>query len=103
MSASLAPSPIHRQPRLNGVEHILLAIGLGQEVDRTGPHGAHGHGHVAVRGHEYHRNVGAGVMERILQIEATRFRHPHIDDETRWRIWQFGLKEVVDGLVRFSA
>ncbi len=41
----------------NGVQHVLVAKRLGQEVDRSGLHGPHRHRDVAVAGHEDDRDV----------------------------------------------
>src|SRR5271166_6717882 len=51
----LAPGAITLDPRLDRIEQLLLAQGLGQKLDGTGFHCLHRHGNIAVTADEYDR------------------------------------------------
>jgi hypothetical protein len=55
--------------RRHGIEHVLVAKRLGEEIDRAGLHGAHRHRNVAVAGHEDDWIADALADELALQIE----------------------------------
>ena len=61
--AARAASRSASMARRHGVEHVLVAERLGQEVDGAGLHGAHRHRDVAVAGHEDDRDVGVGLRQ----------------------------------------
>src|SRR5262249_30291877 len=73
-------------PASNGVEQILLAERLRQELDGAGLHGADRHWNVAVAGEEDDRQLGLRVGELALQIEPAEPREPHIQHEASRRI-----------------
>ena len=52
----LPPCMIAREPELDGVEKVLIAERLGQELNRPPFHGLHGHRYVAVSRDEDDRN-----------------------------------------------
>jgi hypothetical protein len=52
-----------------------------QELDGSGLHRAHGHGHVAMTGDEDDRHIGP-VGEPLLQLQAGEPRQGHIEHQT---------------------
>src|SRR5262245_49788342 len=52
-----------------GIQHVLIAKRLGQEVDGTRLHGAHRHRYVAMPGHEDDRDADIGLLELGLEIQ----------------------------------
>ncbi|EEF25473.1 conserved hypothetical protein, partial [Ricinus communis] len=68
----------------HGVEHVLVAKGLGEEVDGAGLHGAHGHRDVAMAGHEDDRHVRpACLAQGLLECEAALAAQAHVEHQAR--------------------
>ena len=49
-------------------QHILVAKGLAQEIDRSCFHGLHAHRDIAVTGHENDRDVNIGLRQLGLKV-----------------------------------
>ena len=64
-----------------GVEEILLAKRLGQELDRAGFHRANRHGNVAVTREKDDRQRCVRVGKLSLEIEPALPREAHVEDE----------------------
>src|SRR5262245_34457861 len=65
---ALPPCAIAGEPELNGLEEILIAERLRQELDGATLHRLHRHRNVAVAGDEDEREVPAGRGEFALKI-----------------------------------
>ena len=74
-----APHPILYDRRIDGIKHVLIAKGLGQEVDGTGLHAAHGHWDIAVAGDEHHGDADFQLGEALLEIESAGARQAHVE------------------------
>src|SRR5882672_1420069 len=77
----------------NGVEQLLLAERLRQELDRAGLHRPHRHGDVAVAGEEDDRHLGVRLDELALQIQPTQPREAHVEYEASRRVETTGVQE----------
>src|ERR1700722_3480896 len=93
----LPPGTIAREAELNGVQEVLIAEGLGQELDGAALHGLHRHRNVAVPGDEDDREVPAGRGELALKIKAALLWKPDIEHQAGGTIRRVGCKEVGDG------
>ena len=58
--------------------------GFLNKVHRPFLHSAHSHGHISMTGNDNHRDFNFILVEHLLQIQATRFRHTHIKYYTPW-------------------
>ena len=62
-----------------GFEQILVLYGLGQEIDRTGLHGAHAGGNVAFASDEHDRTmIAAGCGQHALNLQTIKTGHRNI-------------------------
>src|SRR5712672_2506621 len=75
------------------VQQILVAQRLGQEIDRAGLERSHGHGHIAVSGHEYDRDVDLLPDQLGLKVEAAPAGHADIEKQTARRGGKLGLQQ----------
>src|SRR5258708_14442725 len=82
-------------PRLDRVKQFLLAQGLGQEFNRSGFYGPHGHRDVAVTADEYDWKRDARFNQRALKFQSTRPRQSDIEHDAARRIGALALKEVL--------
>src|SRR6202451_465802 len=80
---------------LNGVQQILTANRLRQELIRTFFHGAHRHRDVAMTGNEDNRNLNIGRAQLELKIEAAQPRHPYVENKTGWRFLSLCHQKVL--------
>jgi hypothetical protein len=62
------PHTVTLQCLLDGIEEILVAEGLGQELHRPGFHGPHGHGDVPIAREEDDRQGDLGRGQCALQV-----------------------------------
>src|SRR5262249_51990846 len=84
---------VARQAELNGVEEILIAERLGQELDGPSFHDLHGHRYVAVSRDEDDRDLPVGRIELALKTKAALAGHSDIENQTRAAIRWIGLPE----------
>src|SRR6266481_2353597 len=75
----LEPRAISREAQLDRVQQVLIAEGLGQELDRSSLYRLDGHRDVAVSGDEDDRNVNVCRQELSLKIKTTSTRQPDIE------------------------
>ena len=62
-------------------EEILVAEGLGDEVEGPQPHGLDGHGDAAVGGHHDHGHLGhPSLLDPLQEFDAVQPRHFQIAD-----------------------
>src|SRR5262249_4215867 len=80
--AGAARPSISGNRMLHGVEKRLVVERFRKEVHRPRLHSAYGHGNVAMAGDEDDRDVIAGSLEDLLQLEAALTRHSDIEQET---------------------
>ena len=90
----LAPFPVALERDGDGVEQILIAERLDQEIDGPGFHRPHRHRHVAVPGDEDDRYVDIRLGELGLKVEPAALRQPDIEHKTARHIGQLGLQQL---------
>ena len=61
LSLPLTGYPVTILGLMDRIEQVLVAEGLGQELDRAGFHGPHRHGNVPMGGNKNYRNPNARV------------------------------------------
>src|SRR5215510_13820258 len=90
----LAPAAIALDRRGDCVQHVLIAEGLGQKIDRAGFHGLDGHGDIAVAGHEYDGNMDVRLGEFGLEIEPAHPRQSDVEHEAACHIGKLASQKV---------
>src|SRR5271157_876505 len=91
----LQPSAVARKAELDGVQQILVAEGLGQELDRATLHRLDGHRDVAVPGDEDDRELDVRGGEFSLKVEAASPRQPDIEHQAGGSVRPSGLEEFI--------
>lgn len=86
------PAPL--EGAVDGFEQDLAVEGLGEELDGPGPQGLLGHRSVGVPGDEDDRNMVAGRLQHLLQVETALSRHPHIEHEAARRLEVAALEKL---------
>ena len=71
------------QSTLDGVQKQLIVEWFLEEIHGARLHGPHAHGHVAVAGYEYDRQLPSVAPQLFLKVEATQARHTHVEHEAR--------------------
>ena len=97
-----AAGPILFQGPENRVEQVLATERLGQKVDCSCFHRAHGHLGVAMAGDENDRRVNASSRKFFLNFEATRFGQPHIEHQATRVIRNAIFQESTPRCVEFD-
>src|SRR5438045_3184181 len=92
----LQPSAVARDALLDRVEQILVAEGLGQELDRSALHRPDGHRNVAVSGDEDDREVDIRGGELSLKVEAASSGQPDIENKAGGSVRTDRLEEFID-------
>jgi hypothetical protein len=87
------PCTVARKTELNGVEEILIAERLGQELDGTSLHRLHGHWDVAMPGDEDDRNLPLCCGELALKIEAALAKHSDVEHQAGGAIRRSDLRK----------
>ncbi|MNE82598.1 hypothetical protein D3C80_1793320 [compost metagenome] len=90
----LAPFLIAVQALGDGIEQVLFAKWLGQELQRAGLHGFDGHGDVAMGGDEHHRDQDVQARHFLLEVQPTQARHAHIQNQARRHVRPLGVDEL---------
>ena len=90
----LSPAAIAFDRRGDRVQHVLIAEGLGQEIDRAGFHGLDRHGDVAVPGHEYDGNMDVRLGELALEIEPAHPRQSDVEHEAACHFGKLAAQKV---------
>jgi hypothetical protein len=83
----LLPALLIPRKRLrDGVQHVLVAKGLGKEIDCAGLHAAHRHRDIAMSGHQNHRQADASACELVLEIEPAHSGQANVEHQTAWAV-----------------
>src|SRR5262245_60623776 len=93
----LPPRTIAGQAKLNGIEKILVAERLGEELDRTPLHCLHRHRDVAMARDEDDRDLPVCRSQLALEIEAALAGQSDIEHQASGAIRWIGLEEVGNG------
>ena len=73
--------PVTLQGVLHGVEQVLVAEGLGEELHRPGLHGPHRHRDVAIARDEDNRQVNLGGGQLTLEVQAAQAGQTHVEHQ----------------------
>ena len=87
-----APSPIPINGRYNGIEHVLIAKRLGQEIDRSALHGPDRHRNIAMAGHEDDWNVNVRLGQFGLKVQAAQSRQSDVEDQAAGNVRKLSLQ-----------
>src|ERR1700722_6499625 len=90
----LPPGTIAREAERNGVQEVLIAERLRQELDGAALHRVHRHWNVAVPGDEDDRQVPVGCGKLALKIETALSRKPDVEHEASRTIREIGRNKV---------
>src|SRR5207302_4977400 len=63
------------------IQHVLVAEGLGQELDGSRFHGTHGHGNIAMRSDEDDRNGNVALSQFTLKVKSAFPGQPDIENK----------------------
>src|SRR5215218_7643014 len=79
----------------DGIQKILIAKRLGEEIDGTGLHGPHRHGNIAMSGNEHDGDSKVSLRQLGLEVETAHSRQPDVEYEATWNIGAFALHELL--------
>src|SRR5947208_4287589 len=86
----------------NGIQKILIAKWLGEEIDSAGLHGPHRHGDIAVSRNEYNRNSDIGFHQLGLEVETAQSRQAHVEHEAARHIRAPSLQKFLRRCENFN-
>jgi hypothetical protein len=89
-----ATRAIFVERKLDGVEQILVADRLGEELDRARLHGPHRHRDVAVASDEDDRDLDVRLGELGLKVEAADTGQPDVEHQATRDVGLAGLEEL---------
>ncbi|MDT4870568.1 hypothetical protein FQZ97_1056530 [compost metagenome] len=87
----------------NGVEHVLVAKRLGEEIHRAGLHGLDRHGDVTMTGHEHDGHAHAAFLELFLEGKAALAAQPDVEDQAAGHVLLGEGEEVLRRFERLNA
>src|ERR1700682_4149812 len=87
--------PVSVQSLVNRIQQVLVSKGLGQEFDRAGFHGLHGHRNISVPGDEDDRNAQAGVSQLALKIQTVNSRKSYVQNQAAWTVGPLAAQEIL--------
>src|SRR5262245_43026143 len=79
----------------NGIQKILIAKRLGEEIDSAGLHGPHRHGNIAMSRNEHDRNANIRLRQLGLEVETAQSRQPDVEYKAAWNIRTLALQELL--------
>src|SRR5262244_292124 len=79
----------------NGIQKILIAKRLGEEIDSAGLHGPHRHGYISMSRNEHDRNANIRLRQLGLEVETAQSRQPDVEYEAAWNIRALALQELL--------
>src|SRR5262249_23132701 len=79
----------------DGIQKILVAKWLGEEIDSAGLHGPHRHGYIAMSRNEHDRDSNVRLQQLGLEIETAQSRQPDVEHEAAWNIRALALQEFL--------
>src|ERR1700722_11478492 len=88
-----APLAVLIERAHHGIQHVLVAKRLWEEVDGSSLHRFHRHRNVAMAGHEDDRNVNARLGQDVLKLKAVYAWQPDIEHKTTGSIRKLALKK----------
>src|SRR5215813_8792807 len=91
----LALQAVALDARVDGVEQLLIAERLAQELDRPRLDRAHRHRDVAVAGNEDDGKMDARLRQLLLEREAARARQSHVEHEAARGVGALRLQELL--------
>src|SRR4029077_10697929 len=98
----LPPSTIAREAELHGVEELLIAERLGQELNGTTLHRLHRHGNIAMACDEDDWDLSVRRSELALKIKAASSRQSDVEHQANGTIRRVGLTKLGDGRKQLS-
>src|SRR5262249_30332530 len=102
ISFLLAARTIAREADLNGVEEILVAEWLGQELDGAALHRLHAHRNIAVPRDEDDRDIPVRRRQLALQIEAALTRQSDVEHQAGGAVRRGRSEKVGNGGKRLN-
>src|SRR4029453_16931385 len=91
---ALSTRAIPGKTSLDGIEQVLIPEWLGQELDGSSLHRLHAHRDIAMRRDENDGQFAVCRGQRALEVESTRARHSHVDDQASRAVRQVGPEKV---------
>src|SRR5262249_47542787 len=79
----------------DSIEKILIAKGLGQEIDGARFHRPHRHGDIAMAANEYDWNSNIRLRQLGLEVETTQAGQSDIEYEAAWHVRSRALQELL--------
>src|SRR6266508_777074 len=79
----------------DGIQKILIAKWLGEEIDGTGLHRPHGHGNIAMPGNEHDGDSKIRLRQLGLEVETAHSRQPDVEHEATWNTRALALQELL--------
>src|ERR1700722_3481952 len=94
---ALPTRTIASEADLNGVEEVLIAKRLGQELDGAALHRLHRHRDIAVPGDEDNRELSVRRRQLALKIKTALVRQSDVEDQTGRASRRTGFEKLRDG------
>src|SRR5262249_40080229 len=79
----------------NGIQKILIAKRLAEEIDSDGLQGPHGHGYISMSRNEHDRNANIRLRQLGLEVETAQTRQPDVEYKAAWNIRTLALQELL--------
>ena len=90
---AIASLPVPFDRLRNGIEHVLMAKRLRQEIDRSCFHSPHRHGDVSVARYHDNGDVNIRSNQLSLEVEAAHSGQPDVEHNTTRRRGELVLQE----------
>src|ERR1700739_2218166 len=91
----LARLPVAIQCLMNGIQQVLVAEWLGQELHSAGFHSLHGHGDIAVPSDENDRDLDACASQFMLKLQTVDARKPDVQNQATWSVRPLPAQELL--------
>jgi hypothetical protein len=92
-----AAFPVALQGGGDGVEEILIAERLGQELNIAALHRLHRHGNISIARDEDDWDLPVRRSQFALKIKAALPRQSDVEHQASWTVRPVGLKKLGDG------
>src|SRR5215475_3757792 len=79
----------------DGIQKVLVAKRLGEEIDCAGLHGAHGHRNIAMSRNKHDWKSNIRVHQPRLEVEAAQSGQSDVEYEAAWNIRALALQELL--------
>jgi hypothetical protein len=80
---------------MNGIQQVLIPKGLGEELDRAGFHGFHGHRNISVTGDEDDGNPQAGVRQLALKVQTVNSGKSYVKNQATWTVGLLAAQKIL--------